>query len=448
MVIITLLVVFSTSYFSTGQNPVPEEEHTPAVVATPTPEPPADIIEPPGGFEDTPEETGEPEPPHEDKIISIRTAYPAIARAMDYYSSKFTAAAVSVVVYDAKQHEFNTFQYGHKDLSTHQPINMDTKFLTASISKFVTVISAMTLVDEGKLDIDADISDYLGFEVRNPHHPDVKITTRMLMQHTSSIIDPDIYWDIKGPISPETTKQMLESGEHFMEWRPGSQINYSPFLAYSVIALICENISGKMFDDFAREVLFAPLGIDAAFRPANLNDKENITVLYSPHQQVYRSVPDQLEIKIPDPDNPDDPDAEPPEPRTSDHELAGANLTISAIDYAKILIMIGNGGVVDDDTRVLSQESINEIYKTIREDDTSRLGLGTYILTNRSMPFKIAYTHSGAFMGVNTRFVHIFNKDINRGVVVLSTGARGEWLDGLHTLCTELSFIAWQVFDW
>ena len=43
----------------------------------------------------------------------------------------------------------------------------------------------MRLVEQGKLDLDRDVSDYLGFTLRNPNYPDKAITTRMLLSHTS-----------------------------------------------------------------------------------------------------------------------------------------------------------------------------------------------------------------------------------------------------------------------
>ena len=69
-------------------------------------------------------------------------------------------------------------------------VDEDTCFRIASITKWVTAIGLMTLYDQGKLDLDKDISSYLGFKVRNPAFPDTPVTTRMLLSHTSSL-SPD-----------------------------------------------------------------------------------------------------------------------------------------------------------------------------------------------------------------------------------------------------------------
>ena len=50
-------------------------------------------------------------------------------------------------------------------------------------------MAAMKLVEEGKLNLDEDISNILGFKIRNPKYPSIPITTRMLMLHKSSITD-------------------------------------------------------------------------------------------------------------------------------------------------------------------------------------------------------------------------------------------------------------------
>src|SRR3546814_8255443 len=64
----------------------------------------------------------------------------------------------------------------------------------ASISKLVTAIGVMRLVEAGKLDVDADAGELLGFPLRNPAFPDTPITLRLLMSHRSSLTDAAGYW--------------------------------------------------------------------------------------------------------------------------------------------------------------------------------------------------------------------------------------------------------------
>ena len=59
----------------------------------------------------------------------------------------------------------------------------------ASISKMLSAIVVMQLMEEGTLELDSDVSDSLGWELRNPHFPNRAITLRQLLSHTSSIRD-------------------------------------------------------------------------------------------------------------------------------------------------------------------------------------------------------------------------------------------------------------------
>ena len=80
---------------------------------------------------------------------------------------------------------------GHKQLHG-APATGDTKFRIASISKLHTALGIWQLIEQGRIDPDSDINQYLGFDLRNPHHPDLPLTVKMVMSHTSSIRDGDV----------------------------------------------------------------------------------------------------------------------------------------------------------------------------------------------------------------------------------------------------------------
>src|SRR5690554_3725725 len=75
------------------------------------------------------------------------------------------------------------YNYGKSSIINNDFVNDNTIFRLASISKVIVAMCALKLVEEGKLNIENDISDYLGYLVRNPNHPDVVITVKMLMLH-------------------------------------------------------------------------------------------------------------------------------------------------------------------------------------------------------------------------------------------------------------------------
>lgn len=71
-------------------------------------------------------------------------------------------------------------------LATGRKITADDPVRVASVSKLVTTIGVMRLVEDGKLDLDADVSTYLGWTLRHPRFPDTPITLRLLLSHRSS----------------------------------------------------------------------------------------------------------------------------------------------------------------------------------------------------------------------------------------------------------------------
>ena len=93
--------------------------------------------------------------------------------------SKYHYAGISVI-HTTKDEIDYMLSYGKQDLESGVDITPETIYRIASVSKVIVAIGVMTLVEKGVLDIYEDISKYLGYEVRNPKHPDKKITLEPL----------------------------------------------------------------------------------------------------------------------------------------------------------------------------------------------------------------------------------------------------------------------------
>ena len=372
----------------------------------------------------------EPEPalPLTDIIIDIKTENPDLFSELNTLSSEFSAVAVSMTMYDGDTGEFMTYEYGLADVEERRTVDTDTKFRVASLAKLTTVICAMVLADQGLIDLDTDISIYLGYEVINTNFPGTEITARMLMQHTSSIFDSGAFDASRGRNSSESIRFLLERGGSFRRSEPGTNFEYTNF-GYAILGAICENVSGKSLDTFAREVLFRPLGIDASYVPSKMNDTENIAVLYNENHAIIRSVESQLEIE---------------ESETLGHDLhlAQGNLTISTIDYARILVMLGNGGILKD-VRILSEESVREIHVADIEGASYMQGLATRFNRSDFLGGTGFYWHTGSAYGTYAQYIYSTADNMNRGVVVVTTGATTDReTNGLIELCTSLITLA------
>lgn len=180
-------------------------------------------------------------------------------------------------------------QLGSKRLATGtspaQPADANTMFRIASISKFVTTLGTMKMVEQGLLSLDADISEVLGYRLRNPHFPDHPITLRMLLTHTSSLRDEGGFkWD-----PAVNLREVLVPGGRFYgkggSWSkaapPGQYFEYVNFNS-GIIATIMERASGERFDRLMRRLVFDPMEMKAGFyladfAPADIND---IATLY------------------------------------------------------------------------------------------------------------------------------------------------------------------------
>jgi CubicO group peptidase (beta-lactamase class C family) len=412
-----------SSIESTQPTPAPEPAETPEPAQTPEPTP-APTPEP------TPEPTPTPVP--EDRIINISEEYSELSSELDRISSRFNAVAVSMVVYDGDAGEYFIYQSGYADRSARRSLEVDTKMRVASLSKLTTVICAMVLVDMEKLDLDKDITEYLGYDVRNPRFRDIPITSRMLMQHMSSIFDSDPFHSSRAGNSTRSAEQLLTAGTSYRNRRPGAGFEYTN-LGYSILAAVCEMIYGKSFDILSRELLFEPLEIDAAYVPARLQDTENIANIYNENHFRTRSV--QYQLTITDSDVPG-----------HDIHLAQGNLTISVIDYARILAMLGNEGVLRN-VRILSPESVQNINDTNERGVAYGQGLSTRRSSVSFMPEGEAFWHTGSGYGTFAQYIYTAD-GTNRGIVVVTTGARTERLsNGMLIFCTQLSEAAWKILS-
>lgn len=142
---------------------------------------------------------------------------------------------------------------GSEDLRGKDPITPATLFEIASASKQVTAAAVMRLVEEGQVDLDASIGEYL------PGVPEEcqGITVRHLLQHTSGI--PGTNSQGGGTKLKSVLPKFLdggprhEPGTHFEYWNQG----------YALLSEIIARASGADYVDYCREALFAPAGMEA-----------------------------------------------------------------------------------------------------------------------------------------------------------------------------------------
>jgi CubicO group peptidase (beta-lactamase class C family) len=142
-----------------------------------------------------------------------------------------------------------------------RPVSATDPVRIASVSKFVVGIAVMRLVDQGKLDLDRDVGEYLKWPVRNPAFPDQKITLRMLMAHLSSLTDnADYILPLDGDLRAVLADPKAWDTTH----APGQYFRYTNF-NLPVIAATMESVTGERFDSLMDRLVLRPIKLDACY---------------------------------------------------------------------------------------------------------------------------------------------------------------------------------------
>lgn len=258
---------------------------------------------------------------------------------------------------------------GLADRGHGRALTIDSPVRIASISKLAVALGVMRLVERGRLDLDRDVSDYLGWRLRNPAFPDRPITLRLLLSHRSSLRDGV---DYAIPLGATLEAAVAAPAAFDAEHAPGAFFRYSN-LNFPVVASVMERASGQRFDRLMAETVLRPLGLDACFNWTTCGDPvlARAAVLYGPDGSVLR---DDLGGR-----RPDCPVLAPQGCDLSGYAL-GSNgalfspqggLRISARDLATIGRLLLNGGM-HDGTRFLSEASIRTLVTPVwRFDGTN-----------------------------------------------------------------------------
>jgi len=173
----------------------------------------------------------------------------------------------------------DAFHFGYARLRPKMPVTASTCFRIASVSKLVMTFGALSLHAAGLLDLDCDISEYLGYPVRSPYIKDVPITLRMLLTHTARITDDGSY-GTRGMQPGCTLRELLEDPESWLPCAPGTAFHYSN-LGAGAAGVIMELASGMPFDDLMKARVFDPLSIRASFDPRRIAPADDLADGYS-----------------------------------------------------------------------------------------------------------------------------------------------------------------------
>lgn len=159
--------------------------------------------------------------------------------------------------------------YGVMDAETGAPVTIETIFEAGSTSKLITAVMALHFVQEGLINLDQDVNDYLkSWRVpENEFTSKEKVTLRRLLTHQSGM--PESAYDTDESGKYPTLIDVLNGVPPAVNapavpgWIPGSRWHYSN-VAYNIIQLMLEDISGKSFQQIAEDLIFRPLDMKSS----------------------------------------------------------------------------------------------------------------------------------------------------------------------------------------
>jgi CubicO group peptidase (beta-lactamase class C family) len=179
-------------------------------------------------------------------------------------------AGVQVGIAFDRNRDIASFAEGVADPQSGRRVTVDDPVRVASISKLVVATGVMKLVEQGKLNLDGDVSRWLGWDLRNPAFPDRPITLRMLLSHTSSVRDHDDQYAI--PLG-STVRQAMSDAR---SWDPahGPRQGYFTYanMNFPIVGSIVERVTGDRFDLWMRREVLEPMAIDACYNWPTCSD--------------------------------------------------------------------------------------------------------------------------------------------------------------------------------
>ena len=250
--------------------------------------------------------------------------------------------------------------FGERELRSGEPVEVDSVFYMASMTKPITATAAMQLVEQGKLDLDSPVSKWLpiaaevqvleGFDENGEpilREPDREFTLRDLMTHTSghayTLWSEDLkrYDEAVGGMPPldynvpETWLQPLvfDPGE---DWMYGTAIDW--------IGYLVQEVSGQPLGDYMEEHIFEPLGMDST---------------------GYGLTPEMEERRVSSHQRQEDGSLEPTDwasEQNPPREYGGGGLYGTAPDYLRFIRMILNEGTLEGAT-ILQPDTVEQMVQ-------------------------------------------------------------------------------------
>ncbi len=163
--------------------------------------------------------------------------------------------------------------------------SLDNVFPIGSVQKMFIAMAVLQVYEDGLLDLDADVNDYLPFDLTHPRYQSISITPKLLLYHRSGLVREMLYtfcWDTRGVFYPEYKSTynpaiidmslaefiyatLAPEGDYYSsgsvwDFEPDTQYGYSS-VGYQILTYLVELVSGMLFPDFVQTNILDPLNM-------------------------------------------------------------------------------------------------------------------------------------------------------------------------------------------
>jgi CubicO group peptidase (beta-lactamase class C family) len=275
----------------------------------------------------------------------------------------------------------------------------------------------MQLVDAGKVNLDEDVSNLIGFTVRNPKFPDKIISLRLMLSHLSSINDNEGYFNLD-VIDPNKNPNWMKA---YSDYAPGDSFLYCN-LNYNMIGAILERASQQRFDDYVIQQVLKPLSLYGGYDVTKLDSSRFAYIYeYNTDSKKYTRSAGAYAVRSELKDGYQ-------LGRTTPVFSPTGGMKISAPDLAQYMMMhmrmgkYKGGKLFSKKNAILMQEpvSIKEPYGFALETSTTMI------------PGETLIGHTGVAYGLYSAM--FFHPDKEYGIVVIINGCPPEYEAGYNAV--------------
>lgn len=351
-----------------------------------------------------------------------------VGRTINELMKKYDAVGLSVAVVKNNGIAYS-HAFGYKNAETKKKLRPKDIFRIASISKSFSATAMMRLIEAGKISLDDDFSDLIGFPIRNPKYPDKKITLRMILSHTSSINDSEGYFNLD-VINPATNPDYCKC---YSDYAPGEGYRYCN-LNFNMAGTVIERLSGERFDQYISHHILKPLDLYGGYCIDSLNanlfaaiyeyDSASKTFIesvdaYNPRREEIRNYRMGYSTPVFSPTG---------------------GMKISAKDLARYMQMHMNKGELSG-VRIIGKNSAEEMQTPVAVKEGYGLAL---LSTDKFIDGKRLIGHTGSAYGLSSAM--FFDPEKKYGMVLITNGCNAPYINGWNPFLKEVADVLYRAY--